>query len=116
MVYEVHVRAFSDSNADGIGNFLGLMNRLDYLPDLGMTAIWALPFCRSPWKDDGYDISAYTSVHPANGSLRDFRASLKDAHARAAGRHTELVLNHTSDQHADSPERIRIPPTSSWSF
>ncbi|HVL32484.1 MAG TPA: maltose alpha-D-glucosyltransferase, partial [Actinomycetota bacterium] len=99
ILYEVHVRAFKDSNGDGMGDFRGLTEKLDYLQDLGVNAIWVLPFYPSPWRDDGYDISDYTSVHPAYGQLRDFRAFLREAHRRGLRVITEMVLNHTSDQH-----------------
>src|SRR5262245_13848947 len=115
IVYELHVRAFADSNGDGIGDFPGLVSKLDYLQDLGVTAIWLLPFYPSPLRDDGYDIADYTSVNPAYGTLADFEAFLKEAHRRGLRVITELVLNHTSDQHpwfqrarrapAGSPER-----------
>src|SRR5436190_6637871 len=98
IIYEVHVRAFLDSNADGIGDFLGLAQKLDYLCDLGVTAIWLLPFYPSPLKDDGYDIADYCSINPIYGTLRDFRHLLSEAHARDLSVITELVVNHTSDQ------------------
>ena len=82
IIYELHVRAFFDQNGDGMGDFSGLTRKLDYLKDLGVTAVWLLPFCPSPWKDDGYDISAYTDVHPAYGTLRDFQNFLREAHGR----------------------------------
>jgi maltose alpha-D-glucosyltransferase/alpha-amylase len=100
IIYELHVRAFFDSNDDGIGDFAGLTQKLDYLQDLGITAIWLLPFYPSPLKDDGYDIADYTNVHPAYGTLHDFKAFLREAHHRGIRVITELVLNHTSDQHA----------------
>ncbi len=99
VIYELHVRAFYDSNGDGIGDFLGLTEKLDYLQDLGVTAIWLLPFYPSPGKDDGYDVSDYTGVHPSYGTLRDFRVLLREANYRGLRVITELVLNHTSDQH-----------------
>ncbi|HEY0781259.1 MAG TPA: maltose alpha-D-glucosyltransferase, partial [Thermoanaerobaculia bacterium] len=99
ILYEVHVRAFADSNGDGMGDFAGLTERLDYLRELGVTAIWVLPFYPSPWRDDGYDISDYNAVHPAYGTLDDFRRFLDEAHARGLRVVTELVVNHTSDQH-----------------
>jgi maltose alpha-D-glucosyltransferase / alpha-amylase len=99
IIYELHVRAFSDSNGDGIGDFCGLTAKLDYLQDLGVTALWLLPFYPSPLKDDGYDIADYTDIHPAYGTLHDFKAFLKEAHRRGLKVITELVLNHTSDQH-----------------
>src|SRR5918992_1256337 len=115
VIYELHPRAFFDSNGDGIGDFDGLAQKLDYLQDLGVTAIWLLPFYPSPLKDDGYDISDYTDVHRAYGTLHDFKEFLREAHRRGLRVITELVVNHTSDQHpwfqrartspAGSPER-----------
>src|SRR5580698_873436 len=99
VIYEVHVRAFCDSNADGTGDFPGLTSKLDYLRDLGVNALWLLPFYPSPLKDDGYDISNYCDVHPNYGTLNDFKVFLKEAHRRGLRVITELVLNHTSDQH-----------------
>jgi maltose alpha-D-glucosyltransferase/alpha-amylase len=99
IIYQVHVRAFHDADADGMGDFKGLTQKLDYLHDLGVTAIWALPFYPSPLKDDGYDIADYTNIHPDFGTLRDFRGFLKAAHERGLRVITELVINHTSDQH-----------------
>jgi maltose alpha-D-glucosyltransferase / alpha-amylase len=97
--YEVRVRSYLDSNADGIGDFPGLTAKLDYIQDLGVTTLWLLPFYPSPIKDDGYDISDYTDVHPDCGTLYDFKVFLKEAHRRGLRVVTELVLNHTSDQH-----------------
>ena len=99
IIYQLHVKAFQDSNGDGIGDFQGLTERLDYLADLGITAVWLLPFYPSPLKDDGYDIADYTDVHPSYGTLRDFRAFLREAHRHDLKVITELVINHTSDQH-----------------
>src|SRR5918994_4021109 len=99
IIYELHVRAFQDSGADGIGDFRGLTRRLNYLADLGVTALWLLPFSPSPLRDAGYDIADYTSVHPAYGTVRDFRAFLRAAHERGLRVITEVVMNHTSDQH-----------------
>ena len=99
IVYEIHLRAFSDSNGDGIGDFPGLLQKLDYLQDLGVTTVWLLPFYPSPLKDDGYDISDYTSVNPDYGTLDDFREFLEQAHRHKLRVITELVINHTSDQH-----------------
>src|SRR5919201_5924781 len=82
LIYEVHVRAFYDSNGDGIGDFPGLTQKLGYLHDLGITAIWLLPFYPSPLKDDGYDTADYTDVHPAYGTVQDFKAFLREAHRR----------------------------------
>lgn len=99
VIYQLHVRTFCDSNADGVGDFPGLTRRLDYLQDLGVTAIWLLPFFPSPLRDDGYDISDYTSVHSSYGTLKDFKEFLEAAHDRGMRIIIEMVLNHTSDQH-----------------
>ena len=99
IVYEIHLRAFNDSNGDGIGDFPGLLQKLDYLQDLGVTTVFLLPFYPSPLKDDGYDISDYTSVNPDYGTLDDFREFLAQAHRHKLRVITELVINHTSDQH-----------------
>jgi maltose alpha-D-glucosyltransferase / alpha-amylase len=99
VIYQLHVRTFCDSNGDGIGDFRGLTNKLDYLQELGINAIWLLPFYPSPLRDDGYDIADYTSVHPSYGSLQDFKDFLKAAHDRRIRVITEMVVNHTSDQH-----------------
>src|SRR5438477_12516198 len=98
IIYELHVKTFHDSNADGIGDFRGLMEKIDYLQELGITAIWLLPFYPSPLKDDGYDIADYFDVNPNYGTLDDFRAFLEAAHKRGLRVITELVINHTSDQ------------------
>jgi maltose alpha-D-glucosyltransferase/alpha-amylase len=100
VIYQLHVRTFCDSNNDGIGDFRGLMQKLDYLEYLGVDALWLMPFFPSPLRDDGYDISDYYSVHPNYGDLDDFKAFLKVAHERGIKVIIELVLNHTSDQHA----------------
>ena len=99
VIYEVHVRAFCDAMGDGYGNFRGLASKLDYLQDLGVTAIWLLPFYPSPLRDDGYDIADYTNINPQYGTLEHFRELLDQAHERGLRIITELVLNHTSDQH-----------------
>jgi maltose alpha-D-glucosyltransferase / alpha-amylase len=99
VIYQVHVRAFYDSNGDGIGDFQGLAQKLDYLKDLGVDAIWLMPFFPSPLRDDGYDISDYASVHPSYGTLEDFKKFLTAAHERQIRVIVEMVLNHTSDQH-----------------
>jgi maltose alpha-D-glucosyltransferase/alpha-amylase len=99
IIYEMHVKAFSDSNGDGNGDFAGLVEKLDYVADLGVTAIWLLPFYPSPLRDDGYDISDYMGVHPDYGTLRQFRNFVREAHRRGLRVITELVVNHTSDQH-----------------
>ncbi|HEV8573278.1 MAG TPA: maltose alpha-D-glucosyltransferase [Dehalococcoidia bacterium] len=112
IIYQLHVRAFHDSNNDGVGDFRGLMQKLDYLQDLGVTALWLLPFYPSPLRDDGYDIADYTGVHPAYGTLRDFQAFLREAHRRGLRVITELVLNHTSDQHPWFQRARAAPPGS----
>jgi maltose alpha-D-glucosyltransferase/alpha-amylase len=109
VIYELHVRAFSDGNADGIGDFKGLTSKLDYLQDLGVTALWLLPFYPSPLKDDGYDLASYTEIHPDYGTLRDFRIFLREAHRRGLRVITELVVNHTSDQHPWFQRARRAP-------
>jgi maltose alpha-D-glucosyltransferase/alpha-amylase len=115
VIYQLHVKAFFDSNADGMGDFIGLTQKLDYILELGVDTIWLLPFYPSPLRDDGYDIADYTNVHPDYGTLDDFRHFIREAHRRGLKVITELVINHTSDQHpwfqrarrapAGSPER-----------
>ena len=100
VIYQLHVKTFCDSNADGIGDFNGLTSKLDYLQELGVDCLWLLPMYPSPFRDDGYDIADYRSIHPSYGTLEDFRRFLDAAHARGLRVITELVLNHTSDQHA----------------
>jgi maltose alpha-D-glucosyltransferase / alpha-amylase len=112
IIYELHVRAFKDSNADGIGDFQGLLQKLDYLQDLGVTCLWLLPFFPSPLKDDGYDISDYMNVHPMYGTLEDFQTFLDAAHARDFQVMIELVVNHTSDQHPWFQAARLAPPGS----
>ena len=112
VIYELHVRAFSDGNADGIGDFKGLTQKLDYLHDLGVTALWLLPFYPSPLKDDGYDLASYTEIHPDYGTLKDFKTFLKEAHRRGLRVITELVVNHTSDQHPWFQRARRAAPGS----
>ena len=107
--YELHVKAFYDSNADGVGDFRGLMEKLDYLQDLGVDCLWILPFYPSPLRDDGYDIADFYDVHPAYGTLADFKAFLRAAHHRRIRVITDLVMNHTSDQHAWFQEARRSP-------
>jgi maltose alpha-D-glucosyltransferase/alpha-amylase len=109
VIYELHVRAFFDSDGDGIGDFAGLTQRLDYLQDLGITAIWLLPFYPSPLRDEGYDISDYRGINPAYGTLRQFRRFLDAAHRRGLRVITEIVLNHTSDQHPWFERARRAP-------
>jgi maltose alpha-D-glucosyltransferase/alpha-amylase len=114
IIYELHVRAFADSDGDGIGDFPGLTEKLDYLQDLGVTAIWLLPFYPSPLKDDGYDIADYTGVQPAYGTLHDVQVFLREAHRRGLRVITELVVNHTSDQHPWFQQARRAKPGGRW--
>ncbi|MFI4951909.1 MAG: maltose alpha-D-glucosyltransferase [Burkholderiales bacterium] len=113
IIYQVHVKAFYDSNGDGIGDFRGLTEKLDYIRDLGVNTLWLLPFYPSPLKDDGYDIGDYHGVHPDYGTLADFRHFIREAHRRDLKVITELVINHTSDQHAWFQAARRAPPHSS---
>jgi maltose alpha-D-glucosyltransferase / alpha-amylase len=110
--YELRVRAFHDANGDGIGDFVGLTEKLDYLVGLGITALWLLPFYPSPLRDDGYDVADYTDVHPDVGTLADFAHFIQEAHRRGLRVVTELVLNHTSDQHGWFQRARRAPPGS----
>jgi len=113
ILYEVHVRAFADSDGDGMGDFRGLTARLDYLRSSGHRHL-AAAVLPSPWRDDGYDISDYTSIHPAYGSLRDFKQFLREAHRRGLKVITELVINHTSDQHPWFQRARTSPPGSRY--
>ena len=99
IIYELHIKAFRDANGDGIGDFQGLLEKLDYLQELGITAIWLLPFYPSPLRDDGYDIADYYSINPRYGTIEQFKTILEEAHKRNLKVITELVINHTSDQH-----------------
>ena len=112
VIYEIHVRAFMDSNGDGIGDFQGLISKLDYLQDLGVTCLWLLPFMPSPLRDDGYDISDYNSVNPSYGTIEDFQQFLNEAHLRNMQVMIELVINHTSDQHPWFQAARNAPPGS----
>ncbi|KMQ50374.1 Trehalose synthase [Chitinispirillum alkaliphilum] len=114
IIYQLHIKAFMDSNGDGIGDFNGLTQKLDYLESLGVTAIWLLPFYPSPFKDDGYDISDYMSIHPSYGTMKDFKVFLREAHKRGLRVITELVLNHTSDQHIWFQKSRLAAPGSPW--
>ncbi|MER2997512.1 maltose alpha-D-glucosyltransferase [Pontibacter populi] len=112
IIYELHIKAFKDGSGDGIGDFKGLMQKLDYLESLGVTAIWLLPFYPSPLRDDGYDIADYYSINPSYGEMRDFKLFVKEAHRRGLKVITELVINHTSDQHPWFQRARRAKPGS----
>ncbi len=114
IVYELHVRSFRDGNGDGVGDFAGLVEKLDYLRNLGVSAVWLLPFYPSPLRDDGYDISDYTDVHPVYGTVADVRRFVREAHRRGLRVITELVCNHTSDQHPWFQRARRAKPGSPW--
>src|SRR3954449_5354364 len=114
IIYQLHVRAFRDGNNDGIGDFRGLTERLDYIQDLGVTAIWLQPFFPSPLKDDGYDIADYMNVNPQYGTLDDFREFLDEARRRELRVITELVMNHTSDQHQWFQRSRHAAPGTRW--
>lgn len=113
IIYQLHIKAFRDGNNDGMGDFRGLKEKLDYISDLGVTAIWLLPFYPSPLRDDGYDTSDYTGIHPDYGTMEDFKEFLHEAHRRGLKVITELVLNHTSDQHEWFKKARMSPPGSS---
>jgi len=113
VVYQLHIKAFFDSNGDGLGDFPGLIEKLDYVRDLGVNTIWLLPFYPSPQKDDGYDVSDYHNVHPQYGTRGDVRTLVREAHRRGLRVITELVVNHTSDQHPWFQAARRAPPGSS---
>jgi maltose alpha-D-glucosyltransferase/alpha-amylase len=112
VIYQLHVRTFRDGNGDGVGDFIGLRDSLDYLAGLGVTCLWLLPFCASPRRDDGYDVADYRTVHPDYGTLDDVRTFLDAAHARGIRVMSELVINHTSDQHAWFQAARRAAPGS----
>jgi maltose alpha-D-glucosyltransferase / alpha-amylase len=112
VIYELHVKTFHDSDGDGVGDFRGLIEKLDYLQELGITAVWLLPFYPSPLRDDGYDIADYYDVNPNYGTLDDFRAFLEAAHQSGLRVITELVINHTSDQNPWFQKSRRSPPGS----
>ncbi|MDP9292790.1 MAG: maltose alpha-D-glucosyltransferase [Verrucomicrobiota bacterium] len=112
VIYQLHVKTFFDSNADGTGDFRGVLSKLDYLRDLGVNALWLLPFYPSPLRDDGYDIADYYSVNPSYGTVEDFQEFLSQAHRRGMRVITELVLNHTSDQNAWFQRARRAAPGS----
>jgi maltose alpha-D-glucosyltransferase/alpha-amylase len=112
VIYQLHVRSFCDGNGDGVGDFPGLLQQLDYIQDLGVTCLWLLPFFASPLRDDGYDVADYRQVHPDYGTIDDFRTFLHAAHSRGLQVIVELALNHTSDQHAWFQRARQAPPGS----
>ncbi len=112
VIYQLNVKAFFDSNADGVGDFKGVASKLDYVKDLGVNTIWLMPFYPSPLRDDGYDISDYDNIHPQYGTLDDFKFMLEEAHKRDLKVITELVINHTSDQHPWFQAARKAPPGS----
>ena len=112
VIYQLHVKSFFDSNDDGIGDFRGLISKLDYIADLGANTLWLLPFYPSPRRDDGYDIAEYAAVHPDFGTMEDVRAFIDEAHRRGLRVITELVINHTSDQHEWFQRARRAEPGS----
>src|SRR5512143_3505563 len=113
VVYQLHIKAFYDANDDGIGDFRGLTDKLDYVKDLGVNTIWLLPFYPSPLRDDGYDVADYRNVHPAYGTRADFHQFVREAHRRELRVITELIVNHTSDQHPWFQAARRAPKGSS---
>jgi len=112
VIYELHVKTFFDSNINGFGDFVGLTSKLNYLADLGITAIWLLPYYPSPLRDDGYDISNYVDINSSYGTMSDFNAFLHEAHRLGIFVITELVINHTSDQHPWFQEARAAPANS----
>jgi maltose alpha-D-glucosyltransferase/alpha-amylase len=113
VIYQLHIKAFFDSNGDGVGDFAGLTSKLDYVKDLGVNTLWLLPFYPSPLRDDGYDVADYHNVHPQYGTRADFRLFVREAHRRGLRVITELVVNHTSDQHPWFQAARRAPAGSS---
>jgi len=112
VIYQLHVKAFFDSNNDGVGDFRGLTSKLDYIQELGVNVVWLLPFYPSPLKDDGYDVADYHNVHPQYGTRSDFRNFVREAQRRGLKVITELVVNHTSDQHPWFQAARQAPPGS----
>jgi len=113
IIYQLHVRAFADSNNDGIGDLVGLTDKLSYLQDLGVNTLWLMPFYPSPGRDDGYDIADYGAISPSYGTMKEFRRFIAEAKRRGLRVITELVINHTSDQHNWFKRARRSPAGSS---
>lgn len=113
IIYQVHVKTYRDTNGDGIGDFAGLISKLDYIRDLGVNTIWVMPFYPSPLRDDGYDIADYYNINKRYGDLNDLKELISQAHARGLRIITELVINHTSDQHPWFARAKAAPPGSS---
>jgi glycosidase len=109
VIYELHIKAFFDSDNNGTGDFAGLIHKLDYLQNLGVNPLWLLPFYPSPMRDDGYVIVDYHNIHPEYGSMVDFKQVMKEAHRSGFKVITELVINHTSDQHPWFKAALRAP-------
>ncbi len=114
IVYQLHIKSYRDSNGDGFGDFRGLIEKLDYVRELGANTLWLLPFYPSPLRDDGYDIAAYEEIHSTYGTIEDFTAFMEAAHARGIRVLTELVINHTSDQHPWFQRARRAPKGSAY--
>ncbi|MEA2744924.1 MAG: maltose alpha-D-glucosyltransferase / alpha-amylase, partial [Acetobacteraceae bacterium] len=112
IIYQIHIKSFFDSNNDGVGDFPGLISRLDYIAELGVNTIWLLPFYPSPRLDDGYDIADYRGVHPDYGTLADVKRFIAAAHEKGMRVIAELVINHTSDQHPWFQRARRVKPGS----
>lgn len=114
VIYQLHVKSFHDGNGDGVGDFTGLVSKLDYVKELGADTLWLLPFYPSPRRDDGYDVSNYRDVHPDYGTLADFRYFLREAHSRGLRIIVDFVANHTSDQHPWFQRARRAKAGSRW--
>ena len=114
VIYQLHVKSFYDGNGDGIGDFAGLVSKLNYIAELGANTLWLLPFYPSPRRDDGYDVSGHRDIHPDYGTLADFRYFLREAHSRGLRVIADFVVNHTSDQHPWFQRAQRAKPDSRW--
>src|ERR1700677_3035244 len=114
VIYQLHVKSFCDANGDGVGDFPGLLSKLDYIKELGANTLWLLPFYPSPRRDDGYDVADYRDIHPDYGTLADFRLFLREAHSRGLRVIIDFVANHTSDQHPWFKRAQTAKPGSRW--